>query len=179
MCCHQHHLLDRFYRQYHSFCEQVLVKHMSKYKTIPAGYRLSVTSWENDADNYHTEVKEGLTKEQTTALVGFIKLFKSEDDVAIGFGNLLADHDDQEYEVAMTEIRKYLKPNLKSLTEVLNFRLDNFSVDDDEAYNNLIYELHGELFGSSEYFLFRVLDSYDVQYVPLTVELPDVTHEFP
>lgn len=33
-------------------------------KTIPKGYALSITTWENDGDEYDTNVVTGLTKEQ-------------------------------------------------------------------------------------------------------------------
>lgn len=38
-------------------------------KGIPVGYQLHVTSWENDGDNYKTEIISGLSKEDTEFLV--------------------------------------------------------------------------------------------------------------
>ena len=36
---------------------------------IPAGYQLSVVSWENDGDHYNTEVMNGLSEEEVKFLV--------------------------------------------------------------------------------------------------------------
>jgi hypothetical protein len=41
-------------------------------KTIPAGYQVSVTSWENDGDNYRTETIPGLSKEGAQFLVDLV-----------------------------------------------------------------------------------------------------------
>lgn len=53
---------------------------MSKETIIPAGYRLSVTSWANDADNYKNEMVEGLTLDEVKFRVDFIKLFTSKNN---------------------------------------------------------------------------------------------------
>ena len=37
--------------------------------TIPKGYQLHVTSWENDGDNYKTEVLSGLMRENQIGAV--------------------------------------------------------------------------------------------------------------
>ena len=61
-------------------------------KKISAGYRLIVTSWENDADNYKTKSMDGLSEEATYFLGALIKLFYSKNNPPKGkvcFGNMV------------------------------------------------------------------------------------------
>lgn len=44
---------------------------------IEPGYMLKITTWENDADNYNTLTKTGLTKEDTIFYIKVAKLFIS------------------------------------------------------------------------------------------------------
>lgn len=44
---------------------------------IPIGYRLVITSWENDGDNYYDTVFEGLSKVDAEYLIALASLFKS------------------------------------------------------------------------------------------------------
>src|ERR1051326_5929458 len=55
--------------------------------TIPKGYSISVTSWENDGDHNKTTIRHGLTEVQGKFLVELAKLFKSRHGRSKGFGN--------------------------------------------------------------------------------------------
>lgn len=44
---------------------------------IPAGYAITVVSWENDADYYATKTMSGLSKEHARIVVDFAKIFRS------------------------------------------------------------------------------------------------------
>ncbi len=44
--------------------------------TIKPGYMIQITSWENDADNYRTIVKDGLSVTVAKFFVEFAKLFE-------------------------------------------------------------------------------------------------------
>ncbi len=71
-----------------------------KFTEIKAGYRLTVTSWENDGDNYNTKSQDGLTKEESVFLVELITLFKSRHNrhgLSRTFGNMY-DPSDKEIE---------------------------------------------------------------------------------
>ena len=51
---------------------------MSKTVLIPAGYRVEVTSWENDGDNYNTKSISGIKSESAVKfIVEICKLHKS------------------------------------------------------------------------------------------------------
>ena len=50
-------------------------------------------------------------------------------------------------------------------------------LDDDDCIWDLTAELHHELFGGSEYH-FRVLEKVKVEYLPVEIQLNDVTGEF-
>lgn len=147
-----------------------------KYTIIPKGYRLTVTSWENDADNYNTKSMEGLTKEEIEFLVPFIKLFKSKNshNDNTNFGNMYSP-DEDEIEQANEAVRK-----LVSKHDVVNFSFgDYFSAldgEDDEhsAWSDFLYNLG---LSGGEYFT-RVLSSYKIEYIPEELKIQDVTKEF-
>jgi hypothetical protein len=50
---------------------------MSKNTIIPAGYRITFVSWENDVDNYKTIIKEGLDLQTTSFLVELAEILKA------------------------------------------------------------------------------------------------------
>lgn len=54
--------------------------------TIPAGYSLSVKTWENDGDNYKTVIKYGLSFTEAKFLIDICKMFISKSEG--GFGNI-------------------------------------------------------------------------------------------
>jgi len=150
---------------------------MTQYTTIPAGYRISVTSWENDADNYRTECLEGLSKEVVSFYVDFSKLFTSKNNRSDkGFGNLYEPNDSERQALtnAFTKVVEKHKDTFLALCKDWNYD----ETPTDEEYQDICYELHHELFGGSEYFYTRVLDSYKVEYTPTEVRLEDVTYQF-
>ena len=73
---------------------------------IEAGYRLTVTSWENDGDNYNTKTVEGYTLEEVTFLVELCNLFRSRNQVKGCIGNMYepSDKELQESEKAVLNV---------------------------------------------------------------------------
>lgn len=154
---------------------------MSKQTVIPAGYRITVESWENDADNYKTEIMEGLQKASIEFLVDFAKLFYSKNNWngPKGHGNM--------YEPRAKELNDfqeaYMKVVSKHITKDAEPSLLQYFWDED---NNLLYddqhdgimELAYELGLSGGDFFTRVLDSIKVEYIPTEIVLQDVTEEF-
>lgn len=135
-------------------------------KQIAAGYRLIVTSWENDADNYRTESVEGLTKEGVTLLVALIKLFRSESSG--GHGNL--------YEPSDAEIKKAeaaIQVVLDKHPDVKDKQLKDY-ITDPEGVMEFLYDL-GMRGGG---YWSRVLDKFEVEHFPQNVTINDVTKEF-
>lgn len=54
---------------------------------IPSGFRLSVTSWENDADDYQTVVLSGLTEADVHFYLDLARAFRSTHGSGDGLGN--------------------------------------------------------------------------------------------
>ncbi len=134
---------------------------MKKVKEIKAGYRLSVTSWENDADNYQTKIKEGLSEDQTRLYLDLCKLHTSRNDRKDpGFGNLF-EPDDEIIALYEEAVAKILSNHGSSI--------DHGDVDD------LLGDLG--LVGSSEFYT-RVLDNFEVDFIEKTIQIEDVTKKF-
>lgn len=149
-----------------------------RYTIIPRGYRLTVTSWENDADNYRTMFKESLSLEQVKFDLELCQLLRSEYGPAhYGFGNLLDDDSIEEYQKAIIKVlnkHKNILPDDVDLDE---------EIDEDDPYSSTswfdyVQELNYEYFGSSEGYITRVFDSFKVEYVSEDIKLEDVTLEF-
>lgn len=140
---------------------------MSKTVLIPAGYRVEVTSWENDGDNYNTKSISGIKSESAVQfVVDICKLHKSEDDpLNPGFGNLYEPEDD--------EIEQF-KEAVKDLIEnhVGDFP-DEYCRDFEGLREGLIWDLG--LIGD---FYTRVAQKICVQFFPEDVEVDDLTAKF-
>ena len=54
---------------------------------IPKGYQLQVSTWENDLDNYHTQILSGLTKENVLFYIELANKFSRDDTKKNGYGN--------------------------------------------------------------------------------------------
>lgn len=138
---------------------------------IKAGIMLSITSWENDGDNYNTKTKTGLCEDEAKFWLALAKLFGG-DDYANKSENTCID----QYELA----REFLK-----LTKVYHSGFacatDGWDVsavqvilseDDDEQEEQLEQilslgsELQYDVLGSCEYTTYRVFESYTAFLVP-------------
>lgn len=127
---------------------------------IKAGYRLEVLSWENDADNYKTEVVDGLDKETCQFYIDIIKLTGRSGN----FGNM--------YDPSEKEIDQLTA----ALTKV--FKAHGKPTGISEAVHDEGLEIIGDLLGYSEGYHTRVMESFKVSYTPVDVELEDVTNQF-
>ena len=146
---------------------------------IKAGYRVSVRSWENDADAYNTEVVDGLDKEDVMFVVAFCEMFRSRNDRRKpGFGNMYEPN-----EAKLREVEEALRPliegNMSAVATILDCDEEDLAIDDDEdgGIGDIINELHGELFGYSEFY-FRVFDTITIEHIPVEIHINDVTNEF-
>lgn len=133
---------------------------------IKAGYKIEVTSWENDGDNYKTISKEGLTREQTQLYYDICNLMSGE------FGNMY-DPDESETDALNAAVSVILLKH-RNVSSAL---YQNTDFTDLEECNEIFSDIHYELFGSGE-FKTRNLESMSVTYIPQDIELKDVTHEF-
>lgn len=128
---------------------------------IKAGYRLTVTSWENDADNYNTVVVDGLTKDQVELAVDFIKLVAKSSCNHKGYYGNMYDPDDGEiaqFDAAITEVLK--KHNIE----------EEYPLD-------YARELYWD-YGLASEFYTRVAEKVVVEFVPQDIEISEVTTEF-
>lgn len=146
---------------------------------IKPGYRLSVTSWENDGDHRRTEVRDGLTKEQAMFWVDICKLHYSRNNFENkGFGNLFEPNTGEQsaYAAAVTGVL-FKHP---AMIDTLGIELN---ADAGETLAMAVYDAPLEfayevgLAGTEGQFT-RVLESFTVELVPIQIELLDVTSEF-
>lgn len=140
-----------------------------KYTTIPAGYKLIVTSWENDGDDYRVQELCGLSKEEIKFYVDLCMLFKS------GAHGNLYEPSEQELDDLNNAFLELCKKHshLKEIDEFLNEEHDEFIVDD------FLSEFHERILSwSSGGFHTRVFESFKVEYYPEELKIQDVTEEF-
>lgn len=147
---------------------------------IPAGYRLSVTSWENDADNYQTTVHEGLSKERVKYILELCKLFYSKNsplkNKGVCFGNMYEPSDVQR-EDADDAIRAVMEKHRAVLNED---ELEQLAVETDpeDEYSGPEFNyIVCEFLGYSEDYLYRVYDKATVEFIPQEIRI-DVSTEF-
>lgn len=135
---------------------------------IPTGYQLHVTTWENDADDYKTQIISGLSFNEVLFYVEFASKFLSEHAEVPGLGNEY--HDDETLKEVLGEVI-----NNHFLGMALEKRLESptFSVRD------FVESILGTPVGYEDDFC-RVFSSYKVLYfdVPVSIEAEDVTREF-
>lgn len=145
---------------------------------IKKGYRVSIETWENDGDHYNTKVIEGLSKEAAQFLVDFSKFFYSQSsrkNGSINFGNMY-EPSDEEFDELVEHVGPLIIRNFDILKEFGYSYLDKN--DRGECVLDIISDLLLDTQGSSEDFWSRVTSSIKVEYIPVDVELDDVSKEF-
>lgn len=156
---------------------------------IPAGYQLHISSWENDADDYRTEVLSGLTREDVAFLVSIIKQFSSRNKKPKGIGNTsIGDVPLIKLVLKALDNHPNISPDLRSCWTLdlpcAVEDLDEFDGDEELAEaSEQAYEKLCELIGSpvSEFYqdelnFCRVYEDHKVFLITAPVE--NVTHEF-
>lgn len=152
---------------------------MSKITTIPAGYRLTVTTWENDADNYATVVQEGLEHADVALKVGLLKLFKSKNN-GKGHGNLY-EPSSREIDACAEAVYKTACKHPGEIARLSKNWVDDWDSEGGSAgiwnclSQDVLYEL--QVTGAGEFYT-RVVDTVKVEFLPNPIELHDVTSEF-
>jgi len=170
---------------------------------IPAGYRMSVVSWENDGDHYLTRTLEGLRKDEVHFYLDLCKLFKSENQVNGTFGNMYCPSTYERAE-AINAMFEVMRQHKSCVPSDLYGHLIDLGKDDDEfdpveriagaldhdedglvheysmitECDNYASDIVFKLIGTSEDYAYRVFERATVEYCPVQVELQDVTHEF-
>lgn len=137
-----------------------------KTRTIPAGYILTVISWENDGDNYNTVQLEGLSKAEARFKFDLADLCTGE------FSNTYYEYrdDNKAFEEACVAVlkkhREFVEKAIGESIEELKYPMDFMS------------ELLGDLGLVSEHFFPRVAEKITVEYIPAAIEIEDVTEVF-
>lgn len=139
---------------------------MTKTTIIPAGYRLTVTSWENDADNYNTEVKEGLSLEKCRIYVDLCKLMHPDSEHA----NLYEPDEDELQALGAAYMEIALRHPDKA--HEIEHLTDADLVQD--VLQDICYDLG---LGGGDFHT-RVCSEWKVEYIPEPIVLTDVTEEF-
>lgn len=145
-----------------------------KLTTIPAGYRVTINSWENDGDHKRALVFAGLSEETARFYVDFAKKLYSENNrKTSGFGNMYAPSEDE-----LEKVHNVLKSViLKHWDAFIAFGYTMTQDELDEALYDVCSEIHYTLFGASDYH-FRVLDSFKVEFIPVEIKIEDVSKRF-
>lgn len=148
---------------------------------ILAGYRVTVESWENDADNYRTKIKEGLTQQQVTFVVEVLSHMKSSSNGGKErgmWGNMYdPKQDDRDaFGAFFFEIVQRHAPVSYELMGWEDEDIEAFK-DGDDDLPYVMLEFITEFTGSSEFFT-RVVSKIVVELIPMDIEIEDVTNQF-
>lgn len=135
---------------------------------IPAGYRFTFDSWENDGDHKHTIIIEGISEPEARLIAEIAKTL-----LAGGTGL------ENNYEPEDKEINK----GLKVLMDIFDRHQKVFDEEDFDAYRmdhgHIADYIHEKILGySAEGYYFRVLDDYKIEHVPVEILIKDVTNQF-
>lgn len=141
---------------------------MNKTKIASKGYTLTVTSWENDADNYNTMSMTVQTIEEAKAWNDVMQLCKSDGTYpTVYLGNETDDFSIPQLEA----IRNCFiaNPVLNNIVQV-----ETIETMRDEELQDMFIQLSGELLGHSDFYLCRVMDSCVITYSPEDVYLETI-----
>jgi len=132
-------------------------------KVINKGYTLTVTSWENDADNYNTKSVTVESKEKAKALYDLMQLCKSKNNQPKGVIRLGNTGDSGFNKEQINLLYNFFKENPILLEE----KLEDIEEDELKDYiQDLFYRVENGLLGSSEWYACRVMESCIVTYSP-------------
>lgn len=145
---------------------------MTNQTTIPAGYRLSITSWENDGDHRQTKVLASLTAARVRFIIELCKLFRSHHQSKDCFGNLY-DPTTHEIHQAHGAIARVFQKHRSALTDDELELLE--SQDGSEGCVDYVSEFIGQGEGDVT---FRVFEKAVVESVPAATVIENVSAEF-
>lgn len=141
---------------------------MAKTGKIKAGYRITSVSWENDADNYRTVVKEGV-KEDEAKLIGELgKLMKTRKS---GLENCYEPNDKD-----LKKGHEFYLPTFEKYAQL--FSKHDIGLFREDAYGIMEYIVDNITGYSNEGYALRVLESMKIEYFPEDVVIEDVTKKF-
>ena len=152
---------------------------MNKVVVQESGYRISVTSWENDADNYNFKSITLENADDARVVVALCKLLNPRYDTPQQtFGNMYepSESDIQDFEAAIAQIpgiNEYLKAVFSWYEESVE------EYDIGAKYADAVLDIYYDLgLSGSEYYYTRVCEKVEVHYFEEPVYAADVTAEF-
>lgn len=138
-----------------------------KQTIIPSGYRITVTSWENDADNYNTKVLEGLDLTSATFYAELCKLMQRDNSAKANWNNRISNlYEPNEAEIE--RVQAAIIPLLRKYDKV----------ESEEHLGDHAIEYLYELGLSGGEFFTRVCDEWKMEFIPDVIVLNDVTDNF-
>ena len=135
----------------------------------PAGYSLTIESWENDADNCKDVTIDGLKKGDVLFYLHLLKHFRSSSNGEQYYGN--GEVSPETETRLIEETYAQYPPESDELNQEVQEILTDYR-DDPQFVNELL----GGPWWVDCYPWTRVFDSYTVHYIPLECE--DVTEQF-
>lgn len=134
---------------------------MDEILAVKKGYTISITSWENDGDNYRTRTITVDNKDYALAVLQMCKdIFVSCNNGDGGIGNFNEGNEDKAQDIVI----KYAsdKP------------LINKGETEPEEILDIVMDLNYVLMGSSEYYYSRVFENGFIYYSPCDVKLEKI-----
>lgn len=122
---------------------------------LKKGYIVSITTWENDGDNYNTVIKHYNTKEEIDAIVKLAELFDRSSEIS----NMYDPNEDEE----------------QSYNDAINlFVSEHPSIGTPDAVRDLMYDLG---LCSNEFFT-RVTEKIEVIHIKEDVIAEDISKSY-
>lgn len=136
-----------------------------KLKIASKGYTIIVNSWENDGDYINTKTYIVYSLNQIKVLAGICELLKSGND-----RDRISNEECLSIK-AKSLIHDFVLENLDTICDILGICegdqkiIESEIIEDiEDSYINLFAEIVYDLVGSSEFYFFRVVESYKVYY---------------
>lgn len=160
---------------------------MTTYNEIKAGYRVTVTSWENDADNGRTVSNEGLTHDEVVFLKALFDLVKKSYHSG-AHGNIHCDYHSEEIPIFVRAAYDVVKnnydiapENIREAFDAVNSEADEYDEEgEDELYGliDLCLNLLSKYGLTGDDYYTRVMETFKVEYIPVTIQIEVVTDKF-
>lgn len=136
---------------------------------IPAGWQIKITSWENDGDYNHTQIISGLSEAAARFYVEVAHLFESNSGIKAAN---VCDSDDVEWDKLITAFKAIVTKYPTVLSEIWHEPDETKIIEalTDDNIEDTIGQVSSELIDSSEYYVFRVFESYNAFYFPQEIQ---------
>lgn len=152
---------------------------MSKVVVQESGYRISVTSWENDADNYNFKSITVEGKEDASVVVELCKLLRPFYRTGLpDYGNM---YEPTEYDLANFAQAVSAIPGIKNFLHKVfpSLEQDIQNPEYGGDYMDCVMDVLSDLgLAGSEYYYTRVCEKIEVHYFAEPVYANDLTEEF-